>query len=145
TAHEPVASNEPSCARSCAANTWPHGDASQAETASPSYGHTTRAAHRSERCRRSPTRGSPGGARRSPAAPMRAHTHPGGRCSVPPPPRALVLMPNDPTIALNSCYLLPCRDPRDAHALAALMNSPLVAAWLALIAEPARGSYRRFL
>jgi len=60
-------------------------------------------------------------------------------------PRALVLMPNDPTIALNSCYLLPCRDPRDAHALAALMNSPLVAAWLALIAEPARGGYRRFL
>jgi len=60
-------------------------------------------------------------------------------------PRALVLAPNDPTIALNSCYVLPCRDPRDAHALAALLNSPLIAAWLALIAEPARGGYRRFL
>jgi len=60
-------------------------------------------------------------------------------------PRALVLAPNDPTVALNSCYVLPCRDPRDAHTLAALLNSPLIAAWLALIAEPARGGYRRFL
>jgi len=60
-------------------------------------------------------------------------------------PRALVLMPNDATVALNSCYVLPCRDPRDAYALAALLNSPLLAAWLALIAEPARGGYRRFL
>lgn len=60
-------------------------------------------------------------------------------------PRALVLAPHDPTVALNSCYVLPCRDPRDAYTLAALLNSPLVAAWLALIAEPARGGYRRFL
>lgn len=60
-------------------------------------------------------------------------------------PRALVLSPNDKTVALNSCYVLPCRDPRDAHTLAALLNSPLIAAWLALIAEPARGGYRRFL
>lgn len=60
-------------------------------------------------------------------------------------PRALVLAPNDRTVALNSCYVLPCRDPRDAHTVAALLNSPLIAAWLALIAEPARGGYRRFL
>ncbi|HKW09219.1 MAG TPA: N-6 DNA methylase, partial [Gemmatimonadaceae bacterium] len=37
-------------------------------------------------------------------------------------PRALVLAPNDRTVALNSCYILPCRDPRDAHTLAALLN-----------------------
>lgn len=60
-------------------------------------------------------------------------------------PRALVLAPDDRTIALNSCYVLPCRDSRDALTLAALLNSPLIAAWLALIAEPARGGYRRFL
>jgi hypothetical protein len=48
-------------------------------------------------------------------------------------------------VALNSCYVLPCRDPADAHALAALLNSPLAAAWLDVLAEPARGGYRRFL
>ena len=33
----------------------------------------------------------------------------------------------------------------DAHALATLLNSSLVAAWLNSIAEPARGGYRRYL
>jgi hypothetical protein len=60
-------------------------------------------------------------------------------------PRALVLPPQDVTVALNSCYVLPCRDPADAHALAALLNSPLAAAWLDVLAEPARGGYRRYL
>lgn len=60
-------------------------------------------------------------------------------------PRALILAPGDPTVALNSCYVLPCRDPLDAAAFAALLNSPLAAAWLGAIAEPARGGYRRFL
>jgi hypothetical protein len=60
-------------------------------------------------------------------------------------PRALVLQPGDATVPLNSCYVLPCTDPADADALAALLNSSLVAAWLALLAEPARGAYRRFL
>ena len=60
-------------------------------------------------------------------------------------PRALVLAPNEESVALNSCYVLACRDSRDAHTLAALLNSPLLAAWLSLIAEPARGGYRRFL
>jgi hypothetical protein len=32
-----------------------------------------------------------------------------------------------------------------ALALAALLNSPLAAAWLGLVAEPARGGYQRFL
>lgn len=60
-------------------------------------------------------------------------------------PRALVLAPGDATVPLNSCYVLPCRDPAHAHALAALLNSSLVAAWLNAIAEPARGGYRRYL
>ena len=60
-------------------------------------------------------------------------------------PRAMVLPPGDGAVALNSCYVLPCRDPVDAHALAALLNSPLAAAWLGAIAEPARGGYKRFL
>jgi hypothetical protein len=33
----------------------------------------------------------------------------------------------------------------DAHALAVLLNGPLVAAWLNTLAEPARGGYRRYL
>ena len=33
----------------------------------------------------------------------------------------------------------------DAYALAALLNSPVAAAWLAAIAEPARGGYHRYL
>jgi hypothetical protein len=60
-------------------------------------------------------------------------------------PRALILATGDETVALNSCYVLPCRDPADANAFAALLNSPLAAAWLGAIAEPARGGYKRFL
>ncbi|HEU4563200.1 MAG TPA: hypothetical protein VFS05_01080, partial [Gemmatimonadaceae bacterium] len=60
-------------------------------------------------------------------------------------PRALVLPAGDCTVALNSCYVLPCADGGDALALAALLNSPLAAAWLGALAEPARGGYRRFL
>ncbi|HEX6537285.1 MAG TPA: DNA methyltransferase [Gemmatimonadaceae bacterium] len=60
-------------------------------------------------------------------------------------PRALVLQAGDRAVALNSCYVLPCADAADAHAVAALLNSPLAAAWLGALAEPARGGYRRFL
>ena len=60
-------------------------------------------------------------------------------------PRATVLATGDDTVPLNSCYVTRCRDDEDAIAFAALLNSPLAAAWLSLIAEPARGSYRRFL
>ncbi|MGI8496625.1 MAG: Eco57I restriction-modification methylase domain-containing protein [Gemmatimonadaceae bacterium] len=60
-------------------------------------------------------------------------------------PRACVLEKNDPAVPLNSCYVLPCATPDDAYAFAALLNSPLAAAWLALIAEPARGGYHRYL
>jgi hypothetical protein len=60
-------------------------------------------------------------------------------------PRAAVLPAGDPTVPLNSCYVLPCDDPDDALAIAALLNSPLAAAWLAVIAEPARGGWHRYL
>jgi hypothetical protein len=48
-------------------------------------------------------------------------------------------------VPLNTCYVLRCADVVDAHALAALLNSPLAAAWLAVLAEPARGGYHRYL
>ena len=60
-------------------------------------------------------------------------------------PRAAVLDAKDPTVLLNSCYVVPCDELADAHALAALMNSPLAAAWLNSLAEPARGGYHRYL
>jgi hypothetical protein len=60
-------------------------------------------------------------------------------------PQALVLEAGDPTIALNTCYVLRTRDLDDALTLAAILNTPLAAAWLGAIAEPARGSYRRFM
>jgi hypothetical protein len=60
-------------------------------------------------------------------------------------PRAAVLPAGDPTVPLNSCYVLPCNDHDDALAIAALLNSPLAAAWLGAIAEPARGGWHRYL
>ena len=60
-------------------------------------------------------------------------------------PRALVLEPGDRTVPLNSCYVLPCTDPVDAHAVTALLNSSIAAAWLGVLAEPARGGYRRYM
>ncbi|HEX2722086.1 MAG TPA: hypothetical protein VHM24_04155, partial [Gemmatimonadaceae bacterium] len=60
-------------------------------------------------------------------------------------PRAAVLKAGDRTVALNSCYVARCPTLLDAYALAALLNSVLAAAWLSVIAEPARGNYRRYL
>jgi hypothetical protein len=60
-------------------------------------------------------------------------------------PRAVILPPRDPTVPLNSCYVVPCPTPTDAYALAAVFNSPIAAAWLDALAEPARGGYRRYL
>ena len=60
-------------------------------------------------------------------------------------PRALVLLPGDTTVPINSCYVARTPSLDDAYALAALLNSPVVAAWLAIIAEPARGGYHRYL
>ncbi|MEO8563282.1 MAG: hypothetical protein ABI601_14455, partial [bacterium] len=60
-------------------------------------------------------------------------------------PRAAILSAGDPTVPLNSCYVLPCPDPVDALALAALLNSAVAAAWLNAVAEPARGGWHRYL
>ncbi len=60
-------------------------------------------------------------------------------------PRAIAVEAGDPIVALNSCYVANCQSLEDAHALAALLNGPLVAAWLNTLAEPARGGYRRYL
>lgn len=60
-------------------------------------------------------------------------------------PRALVLLPGDDTVPINSCYVARTSTLDDAYALAALLNSPVAAAWLAAIAEPARGGYHRYL
>ncbi|MGQ0764693.1 MAG: Eco57I restriction-modification methylase domain-containing protein, partial [Gemmatimonadota bacterium] len=60
-------------------------------------------------------------------------------------PRACVLPAGSPVVPLNSCYVLKCRDDVDAAAFLALFNSPLIAAWFEAIAEPARGSFRRYL
>jgi hypothetical protein len=60
-------------------------------------------------------------------------------------PRAAILAPGDQTVPLNSCYVVACDDPVDALALAALLNSPVSAAWLNALAEPARGGWHRYL
>jgi hypothetical protein len=60
-------------------------------------------------------------------------------------PRVRVLDAGDPTVALNSCYVLRCAVPDDARALAVLLQSPVCAAWLRALAEPARGGYLRHL
>jgi len=60
-------------------------------------------------------------------------------------PRAIVVPEGARFVALNTCYVVSCRKPEDAHALAAILNGPLAAAWLNAIAEPARGGYHRYL
>lgn len=60
-------------------------------------------------------------------------------------PRAVVLDAGDATVPLNSCYVVRAPTADDAHALAALLNSAVICAWLSALAEPARGGYRRFL
>jgi len=60
-------------------------------------------------------------------------------------PRAIAVEAGNPLVALNSCYVASCPTLKDAHALATLLNGPLVAAWLNTVAEPARGGYRRYM
>jgi len=60
-------------------------------------------------------------------------------------PRAMVIEPGDPIVPLNTCYAISCTTLDDAHGLAVLLNNPLVSAWLNVVAEPARGGYRRYL
>ena len=59
--------------------------------------------------------------------------------------RVQLLAPGDPTVPLNSCYVVRPPTLGDAHALLALLSSSIVAAWLDPLAEPARGGFRRFL
>lgn len=56
-----------------------------------------------------------------------------------------VLHAGDPTVPLNTCYVMHATSPDDAYALHALLASPLAASWFAAIAEPARGGFRRFM
>ncbi|MGH7670974.1 MAG: Eco57I restriction-modification methylase domain-containing protein, partial [Gemmatimonadaceae bacterium] len=60
-------------------------------------------------------------------------------------PRALILPAGNPTVPLNTCYVARCADITDARTLAAILNSTIAAAWLGVLAEPARGGFRRFL
>ncbi|MGH9418996.1 MAG: Eco57I restriction-modification methylase domain-containing protein, partial [Thermoanaerobaculia bacterium] len=60
-------------------------------------------------------------------------------------PVAAFIPAGDNSVAINSCYVIRCADVCDAFALTALLNSPLSAAWLNVIAEPARGGYHRYL
>lgn len=60
-------------------------------------------------------------------------------------PRALVLPAGSPVVPLNTCYVVHAASDDDALALTALLNSPVLGGWLAIIAEPARGGWRRFL
>jgi hypothetical protein len=60
-------------------------------------------------------------------------------------PRAAVLPGGDRTIPLNSCYVARCESEDDAFALVTLLNSPIAAAWLNALAEPARGGFHRYL
>ena len=60
-------------------------------------------------------------------------------------PRAAVLSAGDRSVPLNSCYVVRVQDADDGHALAALLNSEVAAAWLNVIAEPAASGYRRYL
>jgi hypothetical protein len=59
-------------------------------------------------------------------------------------PRVAVMQRGDRTIPLNTCYVVRAPTGPDARALAALLTSPLVNAWLGIIAEPVRGGYRRY-
>ena len=60
-------------------------------------------------------------------------------------PRAAVIPAGDRTVPINSCYVVHAPSLDDAYALCAWLNNPLAAAWLAALAEPARGGYRRLL
>jgi hypothetical protein len=60
-------------------------------------------------------------------------------------PTAAILPAGDQSVPLNTCYALRCPTIADAHAVAAIINSDVAAAWLDLIAEPARGGYRRYM
>lgn len=59
--------------------------------------------------------------------------------------RCTVLPAGDPTVPLNSCYVMRLPTLFDAYALQALLSSTIANAWLSVLAEPARGGFRRYL
>jgi hypothetical protein len=59
--------------------------------------------------------------------------------------RAAVIPAGDPVVPLNTCYVVRTSNEADALALTAILNSDIATAWLSVIAEPARGGYRRFM
>jgi hypothetical protein len=59
--------------------------------------------------------------------------------------RSTVLPAGDPTVPLNSCYVVRAPTYVDALALHALLSSTITNAWLDALAEPARGGFRRFM
>jgi len=56
-----------------------------------------------------------------------------------------LLQPDDPSVPLNTCYVIRTSSDTDGLALHALLSSPLANAWLEVLAEPARGGFRRYL
>ena len=60
-------------------------------------------------------------------------------------PTAAILGAGDSSVPLNTCYVVKCADHTDAETFATLLNSPVSAAWLGALAEPARGGYSRFM
>lgn len=59
--------------------------------------------------------------------------------------RCTVLPAGDPTVPLNSCYVMRLPSLADAQTLMALLSSSVANAWLGALAEPARGGFRRYL
>lgn len=59
--------------------------------------------------------------------------------------RTEVLLQGDPTVPLNTCYAMHMASTEDAFALNALITSPAAEAWIACIAEHARGGFRRYM
>ncbi len=58
--------------------------------------------------------------------------------------RLRAVVPSAESVPLNTVYGIATRDDDDAHALAALFNSRWISALAALVADPARGGFRRF-
>ncbi len=59
--------------------------------------------------------------------------------------RVDVLHTGDPAIPLNSCYVMHTTSVEDALVLKAILTSPVAEAWLACVAEPARGGFHRYM
>ena len=60
-------------------------------------------------------------------------------------PTAALLSLGDISVPLNTCYVIKCANDADAETFTTILNSPLSAAWLGALAEPARGGYSRFM